>query len=107
MPVKEEKTRITLTIDKSLDEKIEKLAKYMNTSKNSVIVNLVSTTIDLQINMWSMMKDPTMLQKMFEITTEYGSKEELKAASEVMNFLNGDSPDKEDKLKMIDDVLKK
>ena len=66
IPVKDTNTRMTVTLSKVLDEKLDILAGYQNISKNAVINNLLETTIDAQIKVWEMIKDPNALEKLID-----------------------------------------
>ena len=70
MAVKEDNIRMSLTLPKELNEKIDILAGYQNISKNATIVNLIQMSIDAQIKVWSMLKDPDMLQNIVKLTAE-------------------------------------
>ena len=68
MAVSEDNIRMSLTLPKELNEKVDILAGYQNISKNAVIVNLVQMSIDAQIKVWSMLKDPDMLQNLIKLS---------------------------------------
>lgn len=68
MAVSEDNIRMSLTLPKELNEKIDILAGYQNISKNATIVNLIQMSIDAQIKVWSMLKDPNMLQNIVNLT---------------------------------------
>ena len=68
MAVSEDNIRMSLTLPKELNEKVDILAGYQNISKNATIVNLLQMTIDAQIKIWSMLKDPDMLQNLIKLS---------------------------------------
>ena len=68
MAVSEDNIRMSLTLPKELNEKVDILAGYQNISKNAVIVNLVQMSIDAQIKVWAMLKDPDMLQNLIKLS---------------------------------------
>ena len=68
MAVSEDNIRMSLTLPKELNEKVDILAGYQNISKNAVIVNLVEMSIDAQIKVWAMLKDPDMLQNLIKLS---------------------------------------
>ena len=89
MAVKEDNKRISLTLSKELDEKIDKLAGLQNISRNAVIVNLIETSIDMQIGVWETMKNPDKLQGLLDLSTKLGivseqNKDTLDEISEIM-----------------------
>ena len=93
MAVSEENTRMSLTLPKELNEKLDILAGYQNISKNATIVNLLQMTIDAQIKIWSMLKDPDLMQNL--ITLSAGLEpEKMKQLLEIKAKM--DSPDPDD-----------
>lgn len=88
MPVKDTNTRMTVTLSKELDHKLDVLAGYQNITKNAVINNLLETTIDAQIKVWEMMKNPDTLEKLINLASAAKDKatgEQIKALSDIMS----------------------
>lgn len=68
MAVSDDNIRMSLTLPKELNEKVDILAGYQNISKNATIVNLLQMTIDAQIKFWEMLKDPNMMQNLIKLS---------------------------------------
>ncbi len=110
MPVKDENKRISLTLSKELDEKIDRLAGLQNASKNSVIVNLIEMSIDMQIDFWNKMKDPQMMGKLMELAVNLGEKENsqgYQALTKLGEMFNSDDPKTKKAIDQYDQALNK
>ena len=93
MAVKQDNTRMTITLSKELDAKLEKLAGLQNISKNAVVINLIEMSIDAQIQVWNSMKDPEFITKMIDLASKMGNEEMKLQIEELGNIMN--SNDKE------------
>lgn len=89
MPVKDTNTRMTVTLSKELDEKLDVLAGYQNISKNAVINNLLETTIDAQIKVWEMIKDPNALEKLIDLASAAKDKASTEQLSLLSDLVHG------------------
>lgn len=106
MAVKEENKRVTITISKELDEKIDKLAGLQNISRNAVIVNLIETTIDATIKVWDVMKNPDIMKTFMSIANNMND-EQMKSNFNAMNeiFNSEDEKTKQD-IEKFDSLIK-
>lgn len=70
MAYSSDKVRLTVAIDKELNERIEFAAKTLNVSKTKLITELIETNLDNMVKVWELMKDP---QYVANITKLMGS----------------------------------
>lgn len=108
MAVKSENTRVSLTISKELDSKLDKLSNIQGISKNACINNLLNSTIDAQIKMWEMLQTPNMLEHLMKMSETLGNltdeqKENMKA---VMNTLTSDREEDKATVSKTDELMK-
>lgn len=99
MAVSEDNIRMSLTLPKELNEKVDILAGYQNISKNATIVNLIQMSVDAQIKVWSMLKDPDMLQNLVKLSAGLGPEkmeELLKIKAKMESSDPTDVKDRED-----------
>ena len=69
MAAKDSNYRMTVSFGEELNRKLDILAGYQNVSKNACINNLLETTIDAQIKIWEMMKNPESLEKLINLAS--------------------------------------
>lgn len=93
MAVKEENKRISLTLSKELDEKIDRLAGLQNISKNATIVNLIEMSIDAQISVWNIMKDPQLFNKLMDSAIKIGDSVGYESLKEAQKIMTSDKPE--------------
>ena len=62
MAYSSDKVRLTVAIDKELNERIEFAAKTLNVSKTKLITELIETNLDNMVKVWELMKDPHTVQ---------------------------------------------
>ena len=93
-------TRLSITLPKELDDKLERLAGLMNISKTAVVINLLSGTIDAQIAMWQAMKNPKFLENM----ASYLSALDPQKAEELRQIGNVLTSEKEEDKQKVDIV---
>ena len=110
MPVKDSNVRMTVTFSKELDEKLDVLAGYQNVSKNACINNLLETTIDAQIKVWEMMKNPETLEKLINLASISKDKttgNQIKVLQDIMSGKSVDGFNTADKAEEMMAKLKK
>lgn len=93
MAVKDSNVRMTVTFSKELDEKLDVLAGYQNVSKNACINNLLETTIDAQIKVWEMMKNPETLEKLINLASISKDKTTGNQIKVLQDIMSGKSVD--------------
>lgn len=106
MAVKSENTRITITLPKELLAKVETLAEYQHVTKNAVVVSLIQMSIDAQLNMWALIKNPDTLQKMVELYTSMRP-EDREMAENVRNVLTSERKEDKDKVDSVNELFDK
>ena len=58
MAYSSDKVRLTVAIDKELNERIEFAAKTLNVSKTKLITELIETYLNNMVNTWELMRNP-------------------------------------------------
>lgn len=61
-----------VALDADLDERVNKLAEMMNTSKTKTIEYLVSNSVDLFSQFWSAMQTPNMINTLQTLSNALG-----------------------------------
>lgn len=105
MAVKQENTRITLTINKDLLEQVDELAKLQGTNRNVVIANLIEMSIDYQTKLWVMMKDPNTLTTFIDFAAKMKNPEQVKNISEWKNIIENPTDEQKEGLKKVDKLM--
>lgn len=105
MAVKEENTRITLTINKELLEQVDELSKLQGTNRNVVISNLINMSIEYQTKLWKMMKDPNYLTKFVDFANIMGSPEQAKQFEEFKELLTNPTDEQKEDIKKVDKYM--
>lgn len=58
MAYSSDKVRLTVAIDKELNERIEFAAKSLKVSKTKLITELIETNLDNMVTVWELLKNP-------------------------------------------------
>lgn len=72
MAYSSDKVRLTVAIDKELNERIEFAAKTLNVSKTKLITELIETNLDNMVKVWELMKDPQYVANITKIMGSVG-----------------------------------
>ncbi len=72
MAYSSDKVRLTVAIDKELNERIEFAAKTLNVSKTKLITELIETNLDNMVKVWELMKDPQYVANITKIMDSVG-----------------------------------
>lgn len=64
MPYGPDKVRLTIAVDKNLNEKLEKFSKAMHLSKTALVINLVEQNIDNYARVWNLIRNPDHLDEL-------------------------------------------
>lgn len=89
MATKEGNKRITITLSKELDDKLELLSKYKGIPKAIEATNLISTTIDAQIALFENLNNPEFLSNLVKLANVNGNPETVKQAKELSDIFAG------------------
>jgi hypothetical protein len=106
MAIKEENTRLSLTISKELETKVQKLAEYQNISKNAVINNLIEMSIDAQIQLWGALKDPDILKKFIDVASKMGDESAKNGLEKIGDIMSSTNQNDIDLKNQTDELLK-
>lgn len=104
MAVKDDNKRISLTLSKELDEKIDKLAGLQNISKNATIVNLIEMSIDAQISLWNLMKDPKTLSNLMDMAVKMNDPKAQESMENIQRILSSSDDKDIEKIKKTDQL---
>lgn len=88
MATKEGNKRITITLSKELDDKLELLSKYKGIPKAIEATNLISTTIDAQIALFENLNNPEFLSNLIKLADLNGDPETIKGAKELSQLFS-------------------
>lgn len=106
MAVKEENTRITLNISKELNDKVERLAKLQGTNKNAVICNLVEVSINAQLQLWEMMKNPNSLNDLLSLANKFGVSGMSNDLKDIKEAVNNPTDEQKEALQKFDKMMR-
>lgn len=83
MATKEGNKRITITLSKELDDKLELLSKYKGIPKAIEATNLISATIDAQIALFENLNNPEFMSNLIKFADLNGDPETIKGAQDL------------------------
>ncbi|MCI6704503.1 MAG: ribbon-helix-helix domain-containing protein [Erysipelotrichaceae bacterium] len=72
MAYSSDKVRLTVAIDKELNERIEFAAKKLNVSKTKLITELIETNLNNMVTAWELMKNPEYVANVTKIMDSVG-----------------------------------
>lgn len=72
MAYSSDKVRLTVAIDKELNDRIEFAAKSLKVSKTKLITELIETNLDNMVTVWELMKNPEYVANVTKIMNSVG-----------------------------------
>ena len=72
MAYSSDKVRLTVAIDKELNERIEFAAKTLNVSKTKLITELIETNLDNMVTVWELMRNPEYVANVTKLMGSVG-----------------------------------
>ena len=72
MAYSSDKVRLTVAIDKELNERIEFAAKTLNVSKTKLITELIETYLNNMVNTWELMRNPEYVANLTKMMSSVG-----------------------------------
>ena len=88
MAYSSDKVRLTVAIDKELNERIEFAAKTLNVSKTKLITELIETNLDNMVKVWELMKDPQYVANITKIMDSVAFGNTVQNDSNAFNKMN-------------------